>query len=160
MSDTVYKNLAAHLDNLPAGYPATDSGIEIKILKQLFTEKEAEVAANLTMMPEPVSAIAQRLNMDDEEASKFLYDMSKKGLIGRSSKTGENNYMAAQFVIGIWEYNLNNLSKELIDDVNEYLPHFAKEWEKRLSSWAKEIKVRSANSRKQILSDAYNILSE
>jgi len=36
---------------------------------------------------------------------------------------------------------------------------FTKEWEKRLSSWAKEIKVSGANSRKQILSDAYKILS-
>ena len=36
---------------------------------------------------------------------------------------------------------------------------FAKEWEKRLLSWAKEIKVSGANSRKQILSDAYKILS-
>ncbi|MGP8320873.1 MAG: hypothetical protein ACT6FE_00900 [Methanosarcinaceae archaeon] len=36
---------------------------------------------------------------------------------------------------------------------------FEKEWEKRLSSWAKEIKVSGANSRKQILSDAYKILS-
>ena len=36
---------------------------------------------------------------------------------------------------------------------------FEKEWEKRLLSWAKEIKVSSANSRKQILSDAYKILS-
>jgi len=36
---------------------------------------------------------------------------------------------------------------------------FAKEWEKRLSSWAKEIKLNGANSRKQILSNAYKILS-
>ena len=29
----VYKKLAKHLDNLPAGYPSTESGVELRILK-------------------------------------------------------------------------------------------------------------------------------
>ena len=33
----VYKRLAEHLDDLPAGFPATDSGVELRILKRLFT---------------------------------------------------------------------------------------------------------------------------
>jgi len=36
---------------------------------------------------------------------------------------------------------------------------FAKEWKKRLLSWSKEIKKSGTNSRKQILSDAYEILN-
>ncbi len=31
--------------------------------------------------------------------------------------------MAIQFVIGIWEFNLNRLNTGLIKDVNEYLPN-------------------------------------
>jgi electron transport complex protein RnfB len=34
--------------------------------------------------------------------------------------------MAAQFVIGIWEYHLNDLDEDLIRDVNEYLPFLMK----------------------------------
>jgi hypothetical protein len=37
----VYLKLAKHLDNLPAGFPATDSGVELRILKRLFTPQEA-----------------------------------------------------------------------------------------------------------------------
>jgi electron transport complex protein RnfB len=44
----VYKKLAKHLDNLPAGYPSTESGVELRILKRLFTPEEAEIA-----MPSP-----------------------------------------------------------------------------------------------------------
>ncbi len=37
MSD-VYVQLARHLNRLPAGFPATASGVEIRILKRLFSE--------------------------------------------------------------------------------------------------------------------------
>ncbi|MGD9975352.1 MAG: 4Fe-4S dicluster domain-containing protein [Desulfatirhabdiaceae bacterium] len=118
----VYKRLAVHLDNLPAGYPATESGIELKILKKLFTPLEARIAAHLIMMPEPVSAIAGRAGMTEAELSPILFDMSKKGLIYRSGKGGVHHYMAAQFVVGIWEYHVNSLDEELIQLFNEYCP--------------------------------------
>lgn len=125
----IYKRLARHLDTLPAGFPPTESGVELRILNRLFTEKEAAIALGLTMMPEPVQAIAGRLDMDADILAPVLEEMSGKGLIYRSSKGGANTYMAAQFVIGIWEYNLNRLDKDLIRDVNEYLPQFMrKSW--------------------------------
>ena len=74
MSD-VYQNLARHLDNLPAGFPATESGVEIRILKRLFTAKEAEIAVSLSMMPEKASAIAERLKMDEKELEPILKDI-------------------------------------------------------------------------------------
>jgi electron transport complex protein RnfB len=43
----VYKRLATHLDNLPASFPATDSGVELRILKRLLTPEEAEAAMAL-----------------------------------------------------------------------------------------------------------------
>ena len=46
----VYEKLAQHLDNLPAGFPRTDSGVEMRILKRLFSPVEADVATKLTMM--------------------------------------------------------------------------------------------------------------
>jgi len=52
--------------------------------------------------------------------------MSKKGLLIRSAKDGQNQYMAAQFVVGIWEYHVNDLDEELIRDFNEYVPYLMK----------------------------------
>lgn len=120
----VYQNLARHLDGLPAGFPATETGVEIRILKRLFSPREAEIAAGLVMMPEPVSAIAGRLKMDEAELSPILYDMSRKGLIYRSGKNGKLYYMAAQFVVGIWEYHVKSLDLDLIKDFNEYSSSF------------------------------------
>lgn len=128
MSD-VYQRLAKHLDNLPAGFPSTESGVELRILRRLFTPEEASLAAALTMMPEPAGAIAERLNGQESEIALKLNDMSHKGLIFRISKNNYDLFMAAQFVVGIWEYHVNDLDPDLIRDVNEYIPYVArKNW--------------------------------
>ena len=43
----IYRKLQQHLDKMPVGYPATESGIEIKILEHLFNPDQAEIALNL-----------------------------------------------------------------------------------------------------------------
>ena len=43
------------------------------------------------------------------------------------TQVGRLQYAAAQFVIGIWEFHLNDLDPELIRDFNEYLPTLARE---------------------------------
>jgi NAD-dependent dihydropyrimidine dehydrogenase PreA subunit len=123
----VYKRLAEHLDHLPGGYPSTESGVELKILKKLFTEEEAHIAEALTMMPEAAAIIAERLNTDPDDMVAKLDEMSGKGLIFKLDKKMPL-YMAAQFVIGIWEYHVNDLDSQLIEYFNEYVPYIAKQW--------------------------------
>ena len=127
----VYERLAKHLDNLPASYPATNSGVELRILKRLFTSEEAEAAMALTLLPQPAEAIAKKLGKNEHDTEKLFYRMSKKGLILRLGKE-KNTYMAANFIIGIWEYHVNDLDEKLILDVNQYIPQI---WEK---TWAKQ----------------------
>lgn len=121
--EPIYKTLARQLDSLPGGYPATESGIELRILKRLFSPEEAEIAVHLTLTPEPAAAIAGRIGTEEATLAPKLMDMSHKGLILRSGKEGGYNFMAAQFMVGIWEYHVNDLDVELIKDVNEYLPY-------------------------------------
>ena len=125
MSD-VYQKLATFLDNLPAGYPSTESGVELRILKRLFSPEEAEVAMTLTMMPETAAAVAARTGRNEGDLAEALEEMAKKGLIFRISKKDSSLYSAAQFVVGIWEYHLNSLDEGLIRDVNEYMPALLK----------------------------------
>ena len=60
----VYRELQKHLDKMPVGYPATESGIEIKILKHLFTPEQVKIALKLNFMAEPFSKIYRRLKKD------------------------------------------------------------------------------------------------
>jgi Pyruvate/2-oxoacid:ferredoxin oxidoreductase delta subunit len=135
----VYEKLAKHLDNLPAGFPPTDSGVELRILKRLFTPAEAAAAVGLTMLPEPAAGIAGRLEHDVAALEPLLETMAAKGLIFRIDKGDTPRYMAAQFVVGIWEYHLNDLDEALIRDVNAYLPHFFQEH--YLSNKTKQMRV-------------------
>ncbi len=126
----IYRQLARHLDSLPAGFPATESGVELRILRKLFSEQEAALALALRMRPEPVTKICQRLDLSAAELEPELLKMSKKGLIFRLEKGDLTLYMASQFVVGIWEYHVNDLDEELIHDVNEYVPQLlAKSWD-------------------------------
>ena len=142
MTKDVYQRLAEHLDNLPAGYPATESGVELRILKRLFTEEEAAIATDLSMMPETVEAIAARLGREVSVMALTLEEMSRKGLIFRNSKSGQYTYMAAQFVIGIWEYHVNDLDEDLIREVKEYIPYLLKKgWAERKTKQLRVIPV-------------------
>jgi NAD-dependent dihydropyrimidine dehydrogenase PreA subunit len=136
----VYENLAHHLDQLPGGFPATDSGVELKILKKLFSEEQARIAVALSLKPEPVKAIADRLKMATGELHAILDQMSSKGLIFKMKKN-ETLFMSAQFVIGIWEYHVNDLDPELIQLFNEYVPYLAKQWTRQKTNQLRVIPI-------------------
>ncbi len=131
MTEPLFRQLARHLDNLPSGYPPTESGVELKILRRLFTPEEAELTLQLTIIAEPARVVARRAGISVDEAARRLEEMARKGLI---LKTGGNGaparYMALQFVVGIWENQVNRLDEELIRDMNDYIPTLfnADEW--------------------------------
>jgi Na+-translocating ferredoxin:NAD+ oxidoreductase subunit B len=127
MSD-VYARLREHLDNLPSGFPSTASGVEMRILKRLFTPDEAALALNVTIKLEPAAAIAARADLSEAEADARLRQLSHKGLIFNiEAPDREPRYMAAQFVVGIWEYHVNDLDPEFVRDMDEYLPYLGRE---------------------------------
>jgi Na+-translocating ferredoxin:NAD+ oxidoreductase subunit B len=72
MSEDSYESLRAFLDAMPGGFPATNTGIEIKILKKLFSPDEAELTMKLKEDPEPVSEIANRIGMEEGELGENL----------------------------------------------------------------------------------------
>jgi ferredoxin len=127
MSD-VYTRLREHLDSLPSGFPSTESGVELRILRRLFTPDEAELALKVTLKLEPAAAIAARAELSPEEADQRLKRLSRKGLIfSIETPDQEPRFMAAQFVVGIWEYHVNDLDPEFVRDMDEYLPYLGRE---------------------------------
>ena len=71
----VYTKLRERLDMFPQGFPKTESGVEMKILRNLFSEDEAELMLSLRPYPEPPSAVAERTGGDEKELADKLYDM-------------------------------------------------------------------------------------
>jgi len=126
MNQDSYRKLAQHLDKLPNGFPATEQGIELSILRYLFDPDEAELAIHLRLTLETAEVIAQRVNQPVADVATKLQIMSRKGLIfSIETKDRPPVYMAAQFVPGIWEHNVNNLTPQFVRDVETYMPKLA-----------------------------------
>jgi electron transport complex protein RnfB len=124
VSTDVYTRLREFMDTLPTGFPATPTGVEIRILKKLFTPVQAELTMKLGEEPEEVSAIAQRIGMDEAVLAPKLEEMAQKGLIFRVHEEDRVLYQASQFMVGVYEFQLNRLDKEFCELFEEYLPHF------------------------------------
>lgn len=122
MATDVYEKLAQHLDNLPAGFPRTESGVEIRILRRLFTPEDAALALHLTLIPEEPRVIARRANIPVEEVARRLEEMEQKRLILAFEREGEPpQYQAMQFSVGILEGQVNKLDQEFIQEYKEYM---------------------------------------
>lgn len=120
----IYRHLADHLDRLPGGFPKTDSGVEIKILEKLFTPEEASLAVHLTLLDEKPNVIAYRAGITEEQAKLLLEQMAARGLIFYTPEPdGSTSYMAAQFVVGIWEMQVGFLDKEIVELFDAYRPY-------------------------------------
>lgn len=118
--DEVYHRLREFLDRMPLGFPSTPSGVEIRILKALFTEEEAELATLLTPFPEEAESIAARAGIDAAYLEKRLEEMSRKGLLFRSRREGRAYYNTAPFMIGLYEYSVEKMDGELAALYREY----------------------------------------
>ncbi len=121
MTDS-YTRLAHFLDTLPAGFPPSDTGVELRILQKLFTPFEAELFLHLTLMSEDPRAIARRAHLPLETAVQALAGMQAKGLVAAEHRVGGfTRYSVNQFVVGFWEEQVDRLDPEIVALVDDYL---------------------------------------
>lgn len=117
----VYRRLQRHLDDLPIGFPATESGVELRILARLFTPEEAALALRLSALPEPVETIAGRVaDRAPADLATSLEGLSKKGAIFGVGRPGNRRYAKAPLAIGIYEMQVDRLTRELQQDFEQY----------------------------------------
>jgi len=63
MGKDIYQKLVHPLDDLLGGLPSTQSGIELRILRKLFSPQEAELALRLNLALEEPRVIARRAKL-------------------------------------------------------------------------------------------------
>lgn len=120
MAEQVYYDLREQLDQYSVGFPSTESGVEIKLLQKLFTEEEALMFLNLSMMLEAPQSVADRIKEDPEKVTKILECMFDKGLIFRLRKGDAVQYGAVPFVVGSYEFQLKGMDREFADLMEQY----------------------------------------
>ncbi len=120
MQDEIYRRLAKVLDELPNKFPATESGLEFKLLAKVFTVEEALVACAMRLTAESATDIAKRIGTDAKETRDTLKRMVAKGLIDIRKGEGEFSYALRPFVVGFYEGQLPRMDAEMADLFERY----------------------------------------
>ncbi len=120
MTEDVYRNLARQLDSIPNRFPPTESGVELRLLKKLFTPEEAQLASQMSLEAETAAEIAARVGVDFHQARGLLKGMASRGLIGFQKREGELAFSLKPFVVGFYEAQLPRMDAELATLFEQY----------------------------------------
>lgn len=120
MDKDSYHKLASALDQLPSGFPKTESGVEIEILKRLYKPEEAELVSNLSRNMELSTDIARRTKINEAEAEQMLSDLAKRGLIWSTANEGKSQYRLAPWIIGLYEAQVDTMDHSFAHLVEDY----------------------------------------
>lgn len=123
-----YQKLAKVLDTLPNGFPATASGVELKLLRKIFTPEEAELFCDLRLEFETAEQIAQRTGRPLIGLKERLITMGEKGQIFAIDLGTLHIFKMMPWVFGIFEFQLPRLDKEFVELHEEYGPAFGQQF--------------------------------
>jgi len=116
-----YRKLAERLDEIPNGFPRTESGVELKLLAKLFTAEEAALASNLSLELLSVKDIASITGTAESVVKSQLIGMVKKGLIDMKRREGEGFvFCLIPFVVGFYERQNAKIDKEFAELFEAY----------------------------------------
>ena len=120
MSD-VYHRLAKVLDTLPNGFPRTESGVEIRLLKKIFTPEEADLFCDLRLTFETVEQIAERTGRSPDGLEERLIEMQERGELFGLDLGGIKFFRMMPWAFGIYEFQLQRMDRELAEMCEEYM---------------------------------------
>jgi len=124
MEPDIYRQLQRHLDQSPVPFPETESGVEISLLKKMFDETEAGIALKLSAILEPIDRIHGRFKEGEitkETLQSKLGDLIAKGAIySKPDKKRGRLYQKAPLAVGIYELQVDRMTKELAEDYFQY----------------------------------------
>lgn len=115
-----YEEFRKKLDSFPIPTPETESKMELDFLKNLMSPEEAGIACNLSGQPEDLKTIAQRAGMEPGQLEPVLEDLAKKGVIFKVVFTPEPLYCLFPIMPGIYEFQVNRLSPEMVTLFEKY----------------------------------------
>ena len=124
MEPDIYRQLQRHLDQMPVPFPETESGVEISLLKKLFDETEANIALKLSAVPENINRIFGRFK--EGEITKETLEAKLDGLLDKGAiyskpdKKKGRLYQKAPLAVGIFELQVDRMTKELAEDYFKY----------------------------------------
>jgi len=123
----IYRLLQQHLDNQAVGFPATESGTDITLLKRLFTPDEARIALHIPYKPTSQEQIVEQAASEfpAKQVEHLLDSMLMKGAIGWREKSGASYWNVMPLVVGIFEHQDGEPTPDFLADAHAYLENEA-----------------------------------
>jgi len=103
MTDPIYEPLRLALQLRGGSMPALDCPEFIALIKYLFTPREAEMAAELPILPTPVSGISDKPGRSQKELTEILERMADNGVVFTSDRDNVRYYGLMPLLPGIFE---------------------------------------------------------
>jgi NAD-dependent dihydropyrimidine dehydrogenase PreA subunit len=123
-ADSIYTDLQKHLDKQAVGFPATRSGVEIRILKELFTPEQAKLALYINYKPQSAQEIynqAKGSGISLKKVKDLLAAMESTGAIGGMEKDRKDHYYTMPLLVGIVEQHASKATPQFFMDFNHYM---------------------------------------
>ena len=155
-----YKSLEERLNKFPQGAPPSET--LYKILKMMFTEKEAALVAQLPIKEFNVKTAAFIWKMNEAEAEGILDNLASKALILdlECEADGEKKYLMAPPMAGFFEFALmrtgGNLDQKVLSQLLHQYLNVEGDFMKELF-WGTETKMGRAFVQERVLNDENSI---
>jgi Na+-translocating ferredoxin:NAD+ oxidoreductase subunit B len=123
-ADKVYVDLQKHLDKQAVGFPATKSGVEIRILKHFFTPEQANLTLHINYQPQSTMDIFNSVKgsgVSFEKVKNMLEAMESNGAIGATERNGTEYYYTLPLLVGMLEWHANKATPQFGADFGEYV---------------------------------------
>jgi len=149
MSIDVYRRLADTLNTLPNGFPATEDGLEITLLKKIFDPDEAELFCELRLTFETPEQIAERTGRPLEGLSEQLAAMWRRGQLFGVDFGEVTVFKMVPWVFGIYEFQLERMDREFARLAEAYNEHFGPQFFKGKPQLMQVLPVEKSLTEKQ-----------
>jgi Pyruvate/2-oxoacid:ferredoxin oxidoreductase delta subunit len=115
MTDEIYRELREHLNTHPVGFPASESGAEIELLKRIFTPEQAAIVCRLDWHHKTADKIfpgVSDLVSSPEQLTNVLNGIVRSGGLYHRRTESKETWALAPFVVGMWEMNVDRIDPE------------------------------------------------
>jgi Na+-translocating ferredoxin:NAD+ oxidoreductase subunit B len=123
-TDKIYVELQKHLDKQAVGFPATKTGVELRILKELFTPEQAGVALHLSVEPKSAVQVHEEMQasyITVEKVAQLLIEMVKNGAITAKEENGNYYFFTMPLLVGIAEMHGSRATPQFWQDFFSYI---------------------------------------
>jgi NAD-dependent dihydropyrimidine dehydrogenase PreA subunit len=149
VSDKIYHDLANVLDSLPNGFPSTDSGVEIKLLRKIFRPEDAEMFCDLRLHFETAEQISERTGRPLKGLEDHLSEMTERGQIFGVDIGGVKVFKMVPWAFGIFEFQMPHMDRELAEMCEEFGKIYGKQFFKKKPQLMQVIPIEKEIPNKQ-----------